>query len=387
MININTATAKELCELKGVGPALAKRIIAYRKDQAFKKAKDLEQVQGVSSEMIKSWKGQLAYSGGAKKARKKSSAKSKSKPRSTTRKTTTKPSKPKSRTTSKKKTTRKTKRKKKSEYEGEPTLKEVVTGLIDNAVTSFIRKKFEDFDDYLEGKTTPKKKKTTKPVVRQRKGFIHRDHTKKTKKSKPKKTTTSDSKTLTFSQINNFAKALEIEPAAMRAVIEVESSGGGFLPDGRPKVLFEGHIFWSLIEAKGLKPRKLCKGNEDILYPRWTKKHYKGGTAEHDRLERAKSIHEEAALSSASWGMFQVMGFNYYVTDYRNVTDFAAAQYLSELEHLKAFIGFVKTKDLLAHLRTRDWAKFACGYNGKSYRKNRYDERLEAAYQKFKRQP
>jgi len=384
MININTATAKELCELKGVGPALTKRIIAYRKKQAFKKAKDLEEVRGVSSEMVKSWKGEFTYSGGAKKTKKKSSTKPKSKPRSSIRKTTTKP---KSRTTSKKKTTTKTKRKKKSEYKGEPTLKEVVTGLIDNAVTSFIRKKFEDFDDYLEEKTTPKKKQTTKPVVRQRKGFIHRDHTKKPTKAKPKKPTKSDSKILTFSQINNFAEALEIEPAAMRAVIEVESSGGGFLPDGRPKVLFEGHIFWSLIEAKGLKPRKLCKGNEDILYPRWTKKHYKGGTAEHDRLERAKSIHKEAALSSASWGMFQVMGFNYYVTDYRNVTDFAAAQYLSELEHLKAFIGFVKTKDLLAHLRRRDWAKFARGYNGKSYKKNRYDERLETAYQQFKRQP
>lgn len=389
-INVNTANIKELCELKGVGPALAKRIVTYRENQPFKKAKDLENVQGISEETLKEWKGQLSYRMTKKKVTKKPTQKSKSKATTKSKTRTSTKSKPK--TTNKKKTTTKrtvkakTKRKKSDEYEGEPTLKEVVTGFIDSALTNFIRDKFEDFDDFLEKRTAPKKKDIP-PIIRQKKGFIHRDHTKRKPKSKPKKIIETNAKTLTFSQINNFANDLKIDPAAMRAVIEVESSGGGFLPDGRPKILFEGHIFWSLIEAKGLKPRKLCKGNEDILYSRWTKKHYKGGAAEHDRLERAKAIHEQAALSSASWGMFQVMGFNYYVTDYRNVTDFVEAQYASELEHLKAFIGFVTSNKLLDHLRTRDWAKFACGYNGKSYKKNKYDERLEAAYQKFKYQP
>jgi len=363
-INVNTATTKELCELKGVGPALAKRIVTYRKNTPFKKGKDLLDVKGISEKTLKDWKGQLNYKIAEKKTTKKST-----KPKKTTTK---------KKTTSKRKTAE-SKRKKKSEYEGEPTLKEVLTGIVDNAVTNFIRDRFEDFDDFLNRNTTPKKKEA-KPLIRKKKGFVHRDHTKN-------KITKINAKTLTFSEINDFAKLLKIEPAAMRAVIEVESSGGGFLPDGRPKILFEGHIFWSLLEGKGMKPRKLCKGNENILYPRWTKKHYKGGAAEHDRLERAKRIHEEAALSSASWGMFQVMGFNYYVTDYKNVTDFAAAQYISELEHLKAFVGFVESKKLLPHLRSRDWAKFARGYNGRSYKKNKYGERLDAAYRKFKFKP
>ncbi len=370
-INVNTATTKELCELKGVGPALAKRIVAYRKETPFKKGKDLLDVKGISDDLLKDWKGQLSYKVTAKKTEKK--------PTKPKRKTTKK-------TTTSKKTTTKSKRKKNPEYEGEPTIKEVLTDLVDNAVTSFIRGKFEDLDNYLERKIGTKEEKP-KPVIRKRKGFIHRDHTKNKPRSTPKKTVKTNAKTLTFSQINNFAKQLKIEPAAMRAVIEVESSGGGFLPDGRPKILFEGHIFWSLLEGKGLKPRKLCKGNENILYPRWTKKHYKGGAAEHDRLERAKRIHEEAALSSASWGMFQVMGFNYYMTDYKNVSDFAAAQYFSELEHLKAFLGFVESKKLLPHLRSHDWAKFARGYNGRSYKKNKYDEKLDAAYRKFRLKP
>ncbi len=351
-INVNTANTKELCELEGVGPALAKRIMSYRRKKKFTKGKDLLNVKGISEDMLKDWRYKIAYSTSGKTKTKK-----------------------KTKTTPKRKIHKK-----------EPTLQEFALDLIDDLASNFIRDKFEDLEDFLQKRKTPKKK-DLKKVVRQQKDFIHRDHTRNQFKTKIQKRVKTNAKILTFNQINNFAKELNIDPAAMRAVIEVESSGGGFLPDGRPKILFEGHIFWSLIEAKGLRPRKLCKGNEDILYPRWTKKHYKGGAAEHDRLERAKRIHENAALSSASWGMFQIMGFNYYVTDYRNVSDFVAAQYESELEHLKAFIGFVKTNRLLEHLRTRNWAKFAAGYNGKSYRKNKYDERLETAYHKFKYQP
>jgi len=276
-------------------------------------------------------------------------------------------------TTSKTKKTTKRKTRKK-----EPTLQDLATNLIEDFATTFIRNKFDDLEDFLEKRKTPKKKD-----LKPRKRFVHIDNTKKP----PRKRVISPSKTLTQSQILQTADELKVEPAAIQAVVEVESSGGGFLSDGRPKILFEGHIFWSLIEGKGLRPRKLCKGNEDILYPRWTKRYYKGGAAEHDRLERAKRIHKEAALSSASWGMFQVMGFNYYVTDYKNVSDFVEAQYESEYEHLQAFIGFVKSKDLLKHLRTCNWAKFASGYNGKSYRKNKYDDRLAAAYRKFKKNP
>src|SRR5690554_4118721 len=38
------------------------------------------------------------------------------------------------------------------------------------------------------------------------------------------------------------AQALGVEPAAIKAVNEVESRGRGFLPDGRPVILFERHV-------------------------------------------------------------------------------------------------------------------------------------------------
>ena len=46
--------------------------------------------------------------------------------------------------------------------------------------------------------------------------------------------------------ITAAAAALQCEPGAVRAVCDVESAGGGFLADGRPKILFEAHIFSGL---------------------------------------------------------------------------------------------------------------------------------------------
>ena len=44
---------------------------------------------------------------------------------------------------------------------------------------------------------------------------------------------------------------------------------------------------------------------------KWTKSHYKGDMGEYERLKKALAIHEKAAACSASWGLFQIMGFNY----------------------------------------------------------------------------
>ena len=54
IINLNTATAKELEALPGIGPALAKRIIAFReKHHGFKRVEDLLAIPGISE---KKWK-------------------------------------------------------------------------------------------------------------------------------------------------------------------------------------------------------------------------------------------------------------------------------------------------------------------------------------------
>jgi len=193
-----------------------------------------------------------------------------------------------------------------------------------------------------------------------------------------------ESKLLSEKDLQNLADELGIELAAVKAVNEVESSGRGFLTSGKPKILFEGHIFWNRLKVHGLNPPDFTTGNEDVLYPKWTKEFYKGGEKEYDRLNRAKAIHESAALESASWGIFQIMGYHYKITGYNSVQEYVDAMYKSEGNHLKAFGKFIQSQGLAKHLKNKDWAKFAKGYNGAGYKLNKYDEKLAAAYKKYR---
>jgi len=59
-INLNTATAKELETLPGIGPALASRIIAFReKRHGFKRVEELLAVPGISQKKWKAIRGKV----------------------------------------------------------------------------------------------------------------------------------------------------------------------------------------------------------------------------------------------------------------------------------------------------------------------------------------
>jgi competence protein ComEA len=61
-IHINTATEEELQQLPGVGPALAKEIAAYRKENGpFKSMEDLDKVPGIGPARLKEWEGKIAF--------------------------------------------------------------------------------------------------------------------------------------------------------------------------------------------------------------------------------------------------------------------------------------------------------------------------------------
>ena len=185
-----------------------------------------------------------------------------------------------------------------------------------------------------------------------------------------------------FTQV---AELLGCEPAALKAVQQVETGGrGGFFSPGRPAILFEGHIFWTQLKKRGSNPEDYVKGNENILYPKWEKGHYKGGIGEYDRLEQARKINRDAADASASWGMFQIMGFNYAACGEESIESFVRSMCESEFKQLLLTANFIKkNSQMLQALQARDWAVFAKCYNGPAYAQNRYDVKLEAAYQKY----
>ena len=56
----------------------------------------------------------------------------------------------------------------------------------------------------------------------------------------------------------------------------------------------------------------------------------------------------------------------------------------SEGEHIKAFGRFIVANNLSKYLKSLDWANFARRYNGPGYKENKYDEKLERAYNKYK---
>lgn len=191
-------------------------------------------------------------------------------------------------------------------------------------------------------------------------------------------------KKLTEEDFKLAARLLDVEPAALKAVKEVESGRyGGFLASGRPVILFEGHIFWSQLKKKGINPENHVKGNEDILYPKWDKSHYKSGEAEYTRLEKARKIDRDAADASASWGMFQIMGFNHAACGEKSVAGFVDMMCRSELHQLLLSARFIRSGGMLPALQQKNWAEFAKRYNGPAYAQNKYDEKLAAAYKKF----
>lgn len=194
------------------------------------------------------------------------------------------------------------------------------------------------------------------------------------------------SKTLTTADIDRGAAALGVDRATIQAVIEVESRGSGFLPsDVRPVILFERHIFRrQLIKAGRSDVGALVQKRPDIVNTRTGG--YKGGAAEWDRLADAIEIDRHPALESASWGLFQIMGFQWEFLGFEDVQKFVNAMYRSEGSQFDAFIQFVKRQpNMLRALQRREWATFARLYNGPAYAKNAYDTKLASAYRKHSR--
>lgn len=177
---------------------------------------------------------------------------------------------------------------------------------------------------------------------------------------------------------NDYARAaqrLGCSPAAIEAVASVESKGAGFNPDESPKTLFEGHVF-----------HRLTGGRFDVSHPtlsfaKWTRDYY-GRTWQDEqyRLEQATTLDHAAALMSASWGKFQIMGFNHGACGFTSIEAFVEAMCESEARHLEAFVGFIESNGLADELRDKRWADFARTYNGPGYKANRYDEKMAAAY-------
>lgn len=181
---------------------------------------------------------------------------------------------------------------------------------------------------------------------------------------------------LTEQDFIDAATVLNCSIAAIKAVAQVESRQNGFDAKEQPVILFERHVFSKRTGGK------FDKTNPNISNPK--PGGYGPSDIQHARLTEAIKLDREAALMSASWGKFQIMGYNFTLAGFNNLQDFINAMYNSEKEHLKAFVQYVKHSYLNDELRDLKWSDFARKYNGPDYKKNNYDTKMAAAYNKFK---
>lgn len=177
------------------------------------------------------------------------------------------------------------------------------------------------------------------------------------------------------------ATELACEVAAIRAVAEVESNGYGFLPDSRPVILFEAHVFDRL--TKGKFRYAVDRNGVFLSVPSWDRSLYgRTGAHQYERLADAMKLDRRAAQMACSWGMFQIMGMHYATLGFDSIDAFvdhmdaAAGQ-------LEVFVDFIRVNHLDDELQRRDWAGFARQYNGPAYAQNKYDEKMRAAYLRF----
>jgi hypothetical protein len=171
------------------------------------------------------------------------------------------------------------------------------------------------------------------------------------------------------------AKKIGCEVRAIKAVYKVESKGSGFLPTGHPIILFEPHIFWKELRKLGITPVV-----SDICYPKWKTKPYGKVSAQPERLEKAAKINREAALKSASWGLFQILGNNFKLCGCKTLQEFINKNYESEEAQFDLFVNYIINTRLDDELRDKNWKSYAAQYNGPLYWKNNYDGKLQTAY-------
>jgi N-acetylmuramidase len=174
------------------------------------------------------------------------------------------------------------------------------------------------------------------------------------------------------------------EVSAVMAVAQVEAGGRSGFNTGRPVIRYELHIFHA--ETGGAYDRSHPHLSQPTLA---AGEHFHDYTqpTEWSMLLSAMILREaagprriRAALRSASWGMFQVMGSNYGMGGWSDVVQFASDMFASEGNQLRAFLGYVRASGLGPALINRNWATFAKGYNGPQYAGNHYDTNIGAAY-------
>lgn len=145
--------------------------------------------------------------------------------------------------------------------------------------------------------------------------------------------------------IYRLAQAYRLPVETALAVFSVESNQAYDPRTGLVIIRFEPHIF-----------RR--QAGPEVAFSRG------GQQAEWRNLARAFALNANAALMSTSYGLPQLMGFNWRVTRYPSVQAMVLAFQDSCEAQVAGFFNFVEQNGLVRYILNADWRGFTRRYNG-----------------------
>lgn len=186
-----------------------------------------------------------------------------------------------------------------------------------------------------------------------------------------------------ITEITAVAADMDLEPAALLAIAEVESAGKPFAVVGgrhEPLIRFEGHYFDRRLSPDNRKAARAAGlssptagriANPATQAARWS------------LVARAAAIDRKAAHESVSWGLGQVMGAHWAWLGYADVAALVAEARSGSGGQARLMARYIDKAGLAAAIRRRDWAAFGRGYNGPAFARNGYDRKIAAAYKRY----
>ncbi len=174
---------------------------------------------------------------------------------------------------------------------------------------------------------------------------------------------------------------IKVEPEALRAFIDVESSGQGF-DSNTGKILIQFEPVWFRRHEPYAPSGK------------WSLNKVERQAREWEAFNDAWSINPESAMKSTSIGLGQVMGFHFERLGYTTVGEMWDDAKKGEERQIHQMAEFINTDHrLIKALREKDWHQVARLYNGagyqevaKKYNRTPYNISMAEAYARHKKQ-
>jgi len=189
------------------------------------------------------------------------------------------------------------------------------------------------------------------------------------------------------SRYRKAAAFVGVDTAMIKAIVEVESAGKGFVEHGIPVILFEAHKF------RRHTGKRFDRSHSHLSksYPASRKNYARGrtklirGRKEWARLEEAYTLSPEAACKSASYGFPQILGSNYRACGFKSAVHMKEEMSKGLSQQLTAFVKFLKADPRLVRaMKKKDFARIARIYNGRDYAKYGYHNKIRKAYARYK---